>query len=307
MDQNTSIRLVHLSDVHVTHPSLGWRKADWFSKRLPGWINLRALGRGRRFRNADRVLSALMASLQADPPDRILFSGDATALGFQSELAHAAELFGLANGQAPTGLAVPGNHDYYVHADAQSGWFEHYFAPWQQGERVDNAVYPFAQRVGQYWLIAVNSAVPNRLFWDASGLVDGAQLERLERLLKRLDPGPRILVSHYPICLANGRREKRFHGIRNLEATLEVANRGGVCLWLHGHRHGPYWHQDTGLADFPIICAGSATQNGHWSYGDYLLAGRNLHAARKEYNRETRLFEEKETFALELPLLAPGP
>jgi 3',5'-cyclic AMP phosphodiesterase CpdA len=248
-----------------------------------------------------------MASLQADPPDRILFSGDATALGFQSELAHAAELFGLSNGQAALGLAVPGNHDYYVHADAQSGWFEHYFAPWQQGERVDNAVYPFAQRVGQYWLIAVNSAVPNRLFWDASGLVDGAQLERLERLLKRLDPGPRILVSHYPICLANGRREKRFHGLRNLEATLEVANRGGVCLWLHGHRHGPYRHQDTGLAGFPIICAGSATQSGLWSYGDYLLAGRNLHAARKEYNRETRLFEEKETFALELPLLAPGP
>src|SRR5258708_6015816 len=216
MDQNTSIRLAHLSDVHITRPSLGWRTADWFSKRLPGWINLRALGRGRRFRNADRVLGALMASLQADPPDRILFSGDATALGFQSELAHAAGLFGLANGQAPPGLAVPGNHDYYVHAYARSGWFEHYFAPWQQGERVDNAVYPFAQRVGHYCLIAVNSAVPNRLFWDASGLVAGAQLDRLGRLLKRLAPCPLLRVRHYPICLAYGRREQLFNVFTNL-------------------------------------------------------------------------------------------
>src|SRR5258708_26283750 len=193
MDQNTSIRLAHLSDVHITRPSLGWRKADWFSKRLPGWINLRALGRGRRFRTADRGLSALMASLQADPPDRILFSGDATALGFQSELAHAAELFGLSNGQAPPGLAVPGNHDYYVHADVRSGWFEHYFAPWQQGQRVDNPVYPFSQRVGQHRLIAVTSAAPTRLFFDASGLIDRQQLASFRLLPTRLYPRPRFL------------------------------------------------------------------------------------------------------------------
>ncbi|MFL5242826.1 MAG: metallophosphoesterase family protein [Gemmataceae bacterium] len=306
MDQNTQIRLVHLSDVHLTRPSLAWRRADWFTKRLPGWINLRAFGRGRRFENAERLLRVLMASLQDDPPDRIVFSGDATALGFQSELAHAAEVFGLSNSQALPGLAVPGNHDYYVHADVRSGWFEQHFARWQKGERVDDAVYPFAQRVGPYWLIAVNSAVPNRLFWDASGFVDKAQLERLGRLLNRLDPGPRILVSHYPICLANGRPEKRFHGLRNLESILEVAKQGGVCLWLHGHRHGPYWHQDTGLAGFPVICAGSATQNGHWSYGDYLLMGQKLHAARKEYNPETRLFEKKESFDLDLPIQPRG-
>jgi len=32
-------------------------------------------------------------------------------------------------------LAVPGNHDYCTRAAVQSGHFERYFAPWQDGER----------------------------------------------------------------------------------------------------------------------------------------------------------------------------
>src|SRR5436305_1009174 len=81
-----SIRLVHLSDVHLTHKPLGWTRLDLLTKRVPGWINYRYLGRARRFRNAESVLTSLMASLQANPPDRIVFSGDASALGFENEL-----------------------------------------------------------------------------------------------------------------------------------------------------------------------------------------------------------------------------
>src|SRR5437899_562452 len=87
-----TVRLAHFSDIHITATPLGWELRDWFNKRLPGWINFRWLGRARRFRAADSVLTVLAEELRARHPDRIVFSGDATAMGFEPEFAHAARL-----------------------------------------------------------------------------------------------------------------------------------------------------------------------------------------------------------------------
>jgi len=296
----TSVRLVHFSDIHVTTRPLDWQTGDWFNKRFLAWINLRGLGRAYRFRHADQVLAAFAADQRKSPPDRLIFSGDATALGFETEAAHAARLLGLNDGTFLPGLAVPGNHDYQVRAAACSGAFERLFAPWQKGERVDGAVYPFAQRVGDAWLVAVNSSVPNRWAWDARGNVAGDELDRLARLLEMLAPGLRILVTHYPVCLAGGRREKRLHGLRNLDRLIEVAEQGHICLWLHGHRHGFYHHANTAWTSFPVICAGSATQTGMWSYGDYTLASGKLEATRRAYDESAEVFRDVEQFDLQL-------
>lgn len=297
-----AIRLAHFSDVHLTADPLGWRAADWLSKRVSGWLNLRVFGRGRRFARADEVVAALMAELRRSPPDRVIFSGDATALGFEAECARAASLLGLADGTPLPGLAVPGNHDYYVARDVRAGHFERHFGPWLAGERVDGAVYPFAQRVGPVWLVAVNTSGPTRLPWDASGRTGAEQLARLERLLGRLGAGPRILVTHYPVCRDSGRAERRSRGLRDLVRLVDVAARGGVCLWLHGHRHGAYQHANPGQAPFPVICAGSATQRGCWSYRRYTIEGSRFTALRREYDPASRAFRDAETFALELPV-----
>jgi 3',5'-cyclic AMP phosphodiesterase CpdA len=293
-------RLAHLSDVHITARPLGWRRRDWFSKRFTGWLNVRLLGRGHRFREADDVLRALMAELEQDPPDRVVFSGDATTLGFESEVVRASALLGVAAPGALPGLAVPGNHDYYTPGDQAAGHFERYFGRWQAGERIDGATYPFAQGVGPVWLVAVNSSSGNRLPWDAGGSVDAAQLERLGRLLEQLSPGPRILVTHYPVALASGRPERRTHGLRNLVALVEVAARGGVCLWLHGHRHGSYYLPRPAFAPFPVICAGSATQRGRWSYNRYVTNGTRFQATRRTHEPADGRFHESGAFELEL-------
>ena len=107
------------------------------------------------------------------------------------------------------GIAVPGNHDYCTATAVRAGHFERIFTAWQNGERVGEAIYPFAQRVGHAWLIGVNSSTANRWPWDVRGGVGRDQLERLEELLHRLEAGPRILVTHYPVWLASGRREPR--------------------------------------------------------------------------------------------------
>jgi 3',5'-cyclic AMP phosphodiesterase CpdA len=294
------IRLVHLSDIHITARSFRWFPEDWFNKRLPAWLNLRWLGRGRRFANAERVLAALVDELRRRPPDRIVFSGDATALGFEEELEQACVLLGLRDAEPLPGLAVPGNHDYCTPRSA-AGLFERHFAAWQQGQRIGAEVYPFAQHVGPLWLVAVNSSTPNHWPWDASGGVDHDQLGRLCELLRRLEGGPRVLVTHYPICLASGKAERRTHCLRNMQELAEVARAGNISLWLHGHRHDAYVHARTEWTTFPVICAGSSTQNHLWSYGDYTITGQRLEGVRRTFDLEAGQFREGARFELDLP------
>jgi hypothetical protein len=151
------------------------------------------------------------------------------------------------------------------------------------------------------WLVAVNTSTANRWMWDASGGVDGPQLDRLARLLARLPGGPRILVTHYPVCLKSGKPERRSHGLRNLHDLVQIASAGRICLWLHGHRHGAYQHQTTSLAPFPVICAGSATQNGLWSYNSYAIQGGVLIGKRRVFEPQTGTFCDGESYQLTLP------
>ncbi|OAI41597.1 hypothetical protein AYO40_03005 [Planctomycetaceae bacterium SCGC AG-212-D15] len=295
-----SVRLAHLSDIHITAAPLGWQWQDWLNKRAAGWFNLRFLGRGWHFRDAETVLSQLVAELRTRRPDRIVFSGDATALGFEAEFARAAAILQLTHPDTPPGLAVPGNHDYYTRTSAGLGHFERYFAPWQQGERESEHTYPFAQRVGHVWLIAVNSCTGNRWFWDAGGSVDAGQLERLGRLLRRIEGGPRVLVTHYPVAVENGSLERRSHALRNLSELVRVAAEGGVGLWLHGHRHRAYVLSRPGMAPFPVVCVGSATQSGLWSFNEYTIDGHDCRATRLAYSPAAHGFVEVEQFTLAL-------
>jgi 3',5'-cyclic AMP phosphodiesterase CpdA len=295
------IRLIHFSDIHFTTKPLGWRRRDFLTKRLPGWINLRWLGREHRFQYGEEVLNSFREELKREPPDGIIFSGDATGLGFENELLRAINLLGINELNCSSGFTVPGNHDYYTPEVAASGVYEKHFAAWQKGERVDGATYPFARRVGPIWLIGVNSCKGNRWFWDATGRVDARQLDRLKELLKRLEPGPRILVTHYPIARPNGEPERSDHCLQNLDDLIQVAREGGIGLWLHGHQHVPYILQPA-LVPIPSICAGSLTQTNKWSYYEYVIGNNGIRAQKRTYSPEARRFEDGEVVELRLQL-----
>jgi 3',5'-cyclic AMP phosphodiesterase CpdA len=294
-----TVRFAHISDIHVTAPST-WQMRDWFSKRLSSWINLHFLGRGYHFRCTEQVLAALRVELRQRRSDHILFSGDATAMGFPEEVARAAALLEIDHPDMPPGLAVPGNHDYCTHSSMRAGHFEKHFAPWLEGERIGDAVYPFARRVGPVWVVAVNSATANLLPFDASGRVGTDQLRRLEELLARLEGGPRVLVTHYPVRVASGKPERRSHALRDLDNLLDVARRGGIGLWLHGHRHDYYYHPPSADVPFPVICTGSTTQHGLWSYSEYTLTAHRLQAKQRVFDVDRGCFVDGTRYELEV-------
>jgi len=294
------LRLAHFSDAHVYVPGARWQARDWFGKRLTGWLNLTAGGRAKRFARAPAVLAALVRDVRERRPELLVFSGDATALAFEEEFALAARLLHVGDPSLPPALAVPGNHDYYVYQAATAGLFERHFAPWQQGNRLDGQAYPFVRTLGEYAFFCVNSSRANRLFWDASGGIGEPQLKRLRRLLAApAYAGLRkVLVTHYPLMLADGSRERGYHGLHDAQRLAEAAQAGGIVLWLHGHRHHSYRHAATESRPFATICAGSICQTGIASYLEYEFDGDLLRGQRRAYAVEKDVFERVEEFAL---------
>lgn len=295
------VKLCHFSDIHLTVRPLGWTVGDLFGKRSTGWVNLHLLGRGARFQHASPVTEVLRRDLASRGNDHLVFSGDATMLGFDTEIEAAAEALGVGDGALPPGIAVPGNHDVYVPRAERRRAFEAAFAPWQVGQRVGASHYPFARKVGHVWLIAVNSARSNFWVWDARGRVGSAQLERLGELCAGLGPGPRIVVSHYPVLADNRKPEHRYHRLRDWKHVRDAAAAAGISLWLHGHRHSWYVLPAGENLPFASICAGSSTQTRRWGYHEYVIDGWRLAGRRRVYNPETGAFHDADTFQLELP------
>ncbi len=296
-----TVRLVHFSDIHLTAKPLGWRPRDWFTKRVTGWLNLRVMGRGRRFHDAPTVIAALLRAIREQPPHAIIFSGDATHLGFESEVTAAVAALSVHDDTLPPGFAVPGNHDYYTKRAVVEASFERHFAPWQQGLRIDDHPYPFARQVGHVWLVGVCSSTANRWRGDASGEIGLAQLTRLKQLCAQLGPGPRVLVTHYPLRTAEGRIEPRVHRLRDHIAALDTAKDCGISLWLHGHIHKAFFLKPTSEIPFPVICAGSATQNNRWEYFEYEITDHHVAVTGRVYDPKRDAFRDSETFAFNLP------
>jgi 3',5'-cyclic AMP phosphodiesterase CpdA len=86
------LRLVHLSDLHH---QIDWRKRPFWSsgwRGAPGRFELHALGRLRRFTGVEQRIARLVDQVLALCPDRVLLTGDLTALGDAAELEHARAL-----------------------------------------------------------------------------------------------------------------------------------------------------------------------------------------------------------------------
>lgn len=291
------LRMAHFSDLHLIDIKTRLRLRDWLTKRSVGWVNGR-MGRGRLFRHAETISRHLVEILPKRNLDGILFSGDATTLGTHREFSLTGEtLSPLLQGM--TGLAVPGNHDHYVHDGVSKQYFEQTFATWQTGTRVDQHPYPFARQLNGIWFVCVNSSKANFGFWDSRGKVGAAQLHRLEKLLTIIPPGPKVLLTHYPYQLGNGQPELRMRRLRDVGKLWEILKKD-VVLWLHGHRHVRY-HLTIPGSDCTEVCVGSATQEGRWSYHEYAFHPDRLTMLHRMWNKTYERFEDHAEENLPMP------
>ncbi|MGL6097845.1 MAG: metallophosphoesterase family protein, partial [Fimbriiglobus sp.] len=234
--------------------------------------------------------------------DGLVFSGDATAFGFESELTATAAVLGVGDETLPPAVAVPGNHDYYTDRAVREGTFERIFAPWQQGVRMGPDPYPFARKLGGVWVVALNTATVNRWHWDASGAAGEVQLRNLRTLCAGLSPGPRVLVTHYPLRTARGTVETRVHRLRDHEAVRTAAVDCNISLWLHGHIHRGFLLSPSPTIPFALLNPGSATQNNRWTYHEYQIGDGQVGVLRREYEPNTRTFHDAEFREIPMPM-----
>ena len=176
------------------------------------------------------------------------------------------------------------------------------FAPGWQGRRIGKETYPFAQRVG--WHLACRSEHGHR---QSLGL--GRRRRRRSRrnandLLSSLRSSNRARAFWSLITRSvfqSGKRERHTHGLRDMHELVDVAAKGGVSLWLHGHRHGFYYLPRPSFAPFPIICGGSSTQTGLWSHCEYTVSRKSGRSPFAAFTiSEKNMFEDADRFALQL-------
>ena len=244
------MKLAHFSDIHVTHfPLVG----AWAFKRLAAVASYTLIGRGRHFTGADTRIAALLADVDAQQVEHALCTGDVTGVAAEAEFARCAELFGPRLKEPQRFTLIPGNHDRYVASAIRAGWFERHFSAL-------SGAFPLVKPLpGDVTIVAIDTARPTSVI-DSSGLVGEAQLRKLEAILTDGSLRDRfvVLALHYGLLRANGRRDKRNHGLRDdLELTALIDRPDAfVDLVVHGHMHTGYAVR---TARRHVINAGSAT------------------------------------------------
>jgi 3',5'-cyclic AMP phosphodiesterase CpdA len=247
-------RLAHISDVHLgPMPKVHW--TNLLSKRVTGYINWQ---RNRASEFSSSVLNQLAAHMLTSDSDHIVVTGDLVNLALPEEIMRAKRwLISLGSGENIS--VICGNHDAYI-----KGMLEIALKQWQNYIIGDNQVpvenntcFPLLRRRGPCSLILVNTALPTKPF-DATGLFDQAQAEKMEKMLEQEKDNCRVILIHHPPFANATTPSKRLIGD---ELFREVVKKTGAELILHGHTHLDTREWIDGLArPVPVICVPAGGQ-----------------------------------------------
>jgi hypothetical protein len=232
VDGSALLRLVHLSDLHH---QIDWRKRSLWSsgwRGAPGRFELHALGRLRRFAGVERRIVRLVEQVLALTPDRVILTGDLTALGEASELRHARALLEpfIAAGLL---VVVPGNHDRYT--DARSSAFELVFADLltsDLAELADARGYPFVKLVGErHALVGLDSTRVQGWSHYLVGRLGASQLRALARVLEHpaLHKRTVLLLAHHGPAGPSGAFDWNESGLIDAAALLRTIRHARWC------------------------------------------------------------------------------
>ena len=108
------MKVLHLSDVHLAPVVPG--RPPWHGgwRRLLAQVELKLMGRARRYVDAPQALARILEEAASLGVDHLVLSGDLTVLARDEEFALVAEALGPLTGQPARLTVVPGNHDRYT-------------------------------------------------------------------------------------------------------------------------------------------------------------------------------------------------
>jgi 3',5'-cyclic AMP phosphodiesterase CpdA len=285
-----AFRLAHFTDLHLTEAPGKIPLRLLLTKCFFGWVNLALMGRYSRLRDSARVTAALVADLERERPDHILFTGDMTGLSLEREFQQAHGLLSPLLGDG-TISGIPGNHDLYTRTAVRRRLYEKYFGEWEASDWPDPP--PAVRLLGDHLaLICLKDSRPNA-FYDSSGRVGKEQLERLSEILQdaRLAGRRRIVALHYAPRRADGRPDSRYHGLRDAEMLLEVARAGRVDLLVHGHLHRRFVLPPGKGTPVAIANPGSLTYSAHQrAYHIYRVSAERIELEVRRYNETSGSF-----------------
>jgi 3',5'-cyclic AMP phosphodiesterase CpdA len=248
------VKIAHFSDVHALALD-GASAWHFLSKRLAGYLNVRL---NRRDKHPVRLFEALVASLNEDPPDHVVVTGDLTNLSLRPEFALARRLLDRLHLGPRHVTVIPGNHDVYTVDALVSRAFHRAIGPYAEGDEAhpDGARFPLVRRRGEVAIVGLSTALPSPVPF-ADGWVGRRQLARLERALERLRGAFRVVLLHHPPV---DNRHSFLRGLRDRGALQAVLRRAGCELVLHGHEHR---NLETTLegpdGPIPVVGVGSGT------------------------------------------------
>lgn len=289
------MRVLHLSDVHVTVPLAAMPWQQMLNKRFIGAANL-VLRRGHHFAAAREKLLAMAQFSAEQAVDLVISTGDYTALGTDAELAAARAAIQCLT-QRPCGfVTVPGNHDIYLPDVVRERRFERHFADFLQSDLPEHCVdgpWPLVKLYDGVAVVAVNSARPNPAPWRSSGAIPDAQLTALAALCQdeRIRSRFVFVITHYAPRRADANPDRKMHGLDNADAFLDACRGLPRAAILHGHIHARF---QLALAGFAarLFGAGSATCEGRESFWMFDILGEQRRAVPGHFERDRYVLDE---------------
>jgi len=294
---NRPLRILHFSDIHVGAlvRHMKWKK--WFSKRAVGAINL-LRGRANYFDGVEEKMAAMVRFKEKNDIDIIINTGDYTALGLEYELVTARELMDPFMSPPQNYLTVPGNHDIYVHEGNSHYRFAAHFCSVLQNDLPEycrGGHYPLIRLIGNdVAVIALNSSKPNPWPWRSDGHIPTIQLQAFDQILQDERVKGRFLfvITHYAPRLANGKPDKKLHGLHNADDFLRscsIIENGAI---LFGHIHKTY-RVEVPEVKIPLYCAGSATMEGCEGAWVFEVQDKQMKASQVYWNGKEYSFDAK--------------